>query len=156
METTEKKKNWFVRHKIITGVIVVIVVLVVIGATGGSKTNTSTPNTNQTQGPTKIVEATKISVTELADDFDSNQVAAEKKWGGKFVEFSAEITNITDSGLSFSKVASKEFSMTQISCGIKDKNQLLTLKNGETATVRGIVGKQTIGVIDLSNCEVVE
>ena len=46
--------------------------------------------------------------------------------------------------------------MTQISCGIKDKNQLLTLKNGETATVRGIVGKQTIGVIDLSNCEVVE
>ena len=106
METTEKKKNWFVRHKIITGVIVVIVVLVVIGATGGSKTNTSTPNTNQTQGPTKTVEATKISVTELADDFDSNQVAAEKKWGGKFVEFSAEITNITDSGLSFSKVAS--------------------------------------------------
>lgn len=156
MEETGKKKNWFVRHKIITGVIVVIVVLGVLGSIGGSKTGTSTPNTNHTQEPTKAVEATKISVTELADDFDSNQVAAEKKWGGKFVEFAAEITNITDSGLSFSKVASKEFSLTQISCSIKDKNQLLTLKNGETATVRGVVGKQTIGVIDLSDCEVVK
>jgi len=133
-----------------------LIVLGVIASAGKSGTNTSTPNTNQAQEPTKAVEATKISVTELADDFDGNQVAAEKKWGGKFVEFSAEITNITDSGLSFSKVASKEFSMTQISCGIKDKNQLLTLKNGETATVRGIVGKQTIGVIDLSDCEVVK
>lgn len=43
----EKKQNWFVRHKIITGVIVVIVVLGVIGATGGSKTNTTnTPSAN--------------------------------------------------------------------------------------------------------------
>jgi hypothetical protein len=132
-----------------------LIVLGVIASAGKSGTN-STPNTNQAQEPTKAVEATKISVTELADDFDGNQVAAEKKWGGKFVEFSAEITNITDSGLSFSKVASKEFSMTQISCGIKDKNQLLTLKNGETTTVRGVVGKQTIGVIDLSDCEVVK
>lgn len=133
-----------------------LIVLGVIASAGKSGTNTSTSNTSQTQEPTKAVEATKISVTELADDFDSNQVAAEKKWGGKFVEFSAEITNITDSGLSFSKVASKEFSMTQISCRIKDKNQLLTLKNGETATVKGVVGKQSIGVIDLSDCEVVK
>jgi len=133
-----------------------LIVLGIIVSAGKSGTNTSTPNTNQAQEPTKAVEATKIAVTELADDFDGNQVAAEKKWGGKFVEFSAEITNITDSGLSFSKVASKEFSMTQISCGIKDKNQLLTLKNGETATVRGVVGKQTIGVIDFSDCEVVK
>jgi len=133
-----------------------LIVLGVIASAGKSGTNTSTSNTNQAQEPAKAVEATKISVTELADDFDGNQVAAEKKWGGKFVEFSAEITNITDSGLSFSKVASKEFSMTQISCAIKDKNQLLTLKNGETASVRGVVGKQTIGVIGLSDCEVVK
>lgn len=98
----------------------------------------------------------KITVRELADDFDANQVAAEDKWNGKLVEFSAEISNITDSGLSFSNVASKQFSLAQISCRIKDKSQLLPLKNGETVTVQGRVGTQTIGVIDVSDCVVVQ
>lgn len=156
MEETGKKKNWFVRHKIVTGIIVVIVVLGVIGAAGGSKTDTSTPNTSQTQEPTKAVEATKISVTELADDFDSNQVAAEKKWNGKLVEFSAVVSNITDSGLSFTNIGSKQFSLTQISCNVSDKQSLLSLKNGESVTVKGTIGKQTIGVIGMTDCEVVK
>lgn len=137
---------------------IIFVGFIVLGviANAGKSGNTSTSGSNQAQTPTKAPEATKISVTELGDDFDSNQVAAENKWNGKFVEFAAEVTNITDSGLSFSKVTSKDFSMTQISCRTKDKSQLLTLKNGETATVKGVVGKQTIGVIDLSDCEVVK
>lgn len=133
------------------------VVLVVIGAiasSGGSETKT---NTSDATGNTQEVKvATKVSAAELADDFDSNQVAAEAKWKNQLVEFSAEVTNITDTGLSFSKVASKDFSLAQISCKIKDKNQLLSLKNGQTVTVRGVVGSQTIGVIDVRECEVVE
>lgn len=79
-----------------------------------------------------------------------------QNWGGKYVEFSANVTNITDSGLSFTNIASKDFSLAQISCLIKDKQQVLSLKNGQTVTVRGVVGKQTIGVIDVSDCEVVK
>jgi len=74
---------------------------------------------------------------------------------GKLVQLSAEITNITDTGLSFS-VASKQFSMAQISCRVTDKQQPLALKNGQTVTVKGVVGGQTIGVIDVSNCSVVQ
>lgn len=98
----------------------------------------------------------KIKASELADDFDANQVAAEAKWKDKLVEFSSEITNITDSGLSFGKVSSKEFSMTQISCRTNNKDQLLSVKNGETVTVKGIVGGQTIGVIDVKDCVIVK
>ncbi len=116
---------------------------------GGSKTSSST-------SPTPAPVAEKINVDKLADDFDANQVAAEATWKGKLVEFSAKVTNITDSGISFANIGSKDFSLVQISCRIKDKQQLLTIKNGQTVTVQGIVGKQTIGVIDVSDCEIVK
>jgi hypothetical protein len=131
-----------------------LVILIAIGALSSGKGDSGGSNSNVS--PTPAPTATKITAKQLADDFDANQVAAEANWGGKLVEFSAKITNITDSGLSFASVASKQFSFTQISCEIKDKKQVLSLKNGQVVTVRGIVGKQTIGVIDLNNCEVVK
>ncbi|MEK6840208.1 MAG: hypothetical protein AABX72_04650, partial [Nanoarchaeota archaeon] len=97
-----------------------------------------------------------IKAQELADDFDANQVAEKDKWKGKLVQFNAEITNITDTGLSFSNIGSKQFSMVQISCKITDKQQLLTLKKGQNVTVKGVVGGQTFGVIDVSDCSVVK
>ncbi len=135
------------------GVILVIIVIASIGGSGNKSGNQPTAtNSNQ---PTAAPVAEKISVKDLADDFDGNQVAAEAKWKNKLVEFSAQISNITDTGLSFTNVATKQFSMAQISCKVQDKQQLLPLKNGQTVTVRGIVGTQTIGVIDVSKCEVV-
>jgi hypothetical protein len=138
-------------------VIGAIVVLGVIGsAIGGNKNQTATDQSSTTQKVKTTEEVMKISARELVDDFEENQVAAENKWSGKLVEFSAKITNITDYGLSFMNVGSKDFSFAQISCRVKDKNQLLPLKKEQTVTVRGTVGKQTIGVIDVSDCEVVQ
>lgn len=135
-------------------VLIVIVGIIVLGVIAGSGKGGSKTSTSSSPTPAPVAE--KVTARQLADDFDENQVAAEAKWQDKLVEFSAKVTNITDSGLSFSNVASKDFSLAQINCRIKDKQQLLTLKNGQTVTVRGIVGKQTIGVIDLSDCEVVK
>ncbi len=134
----------------------IVIVFIVIGlfAAGGSKSNNPSQNTAGAS-PTPRV-ATKVTARELADAFDENQVAAEANWGGKYVEFSAKITHITDSGLSFTNVASKDYSLAQISCRIKDKEQILAVKNGQTVTVRGVVGKQMIGVIDVSECEIVQ
>lgn len=143
--------------KFLKWVLIILVVLIVIGAVSGNKGGSSSSNTQTTNTtPTPAPEAQKITARQLADDFDANQVAAEKNWGRKLVEFKAVVTNITDSGISFGNVASKQFSMAQISCRIKDKNQLMELKNGQSVTVKGVVGKQTIGVIDLSDCEVVK
>lgn len=153
-------RSWPKKHPIIT----VLLVLLIIGivTSGGSKgkkngSNTQLPQTKneETAKPTEV-EVIKISALELGDDFDANQVSAEKKWQGKKVEFSAKISNITDSGLSFQNITSKDFSITQISCRIKNKEQLLPLKNGQTTTVRGIVGTQTMGVIGVNDCEVIE
>lgn len=146
------QRGWFKKHPILT----IILALILIGIIGGAKGGDKSSQQGSSPSPTPALVAEKINARQLADDFDENQVAAEAKWDGKLVEFSAKVTNITDSGLSFSDVASKDFSLAQISCRIKDKQQLLALKNGQIVTVRGIVGKQTIGVIDVNDCEVVK
>lgn len=145
------------------GFIALIVIGSIGAALGGSdKNSTSQNNSSQTQTSNQpqeqevAKEPEMITAQQLADAFDANQVAAEKEWGGKYVQFSAEISNITDSGLSFTNVGSKEFSFTQISCRVSDKNQLLSVKNGEVVSVKGTVGSQTIGVIDVKDCEIVK
>jgi len=157
------QRGWFRKHPILT-VLLIIFVIGIIGAVaggGGDKSSTGTKQTSsqeskQSPEPKQVQEPMKITAQELADDFDSNQVAAENKWKGKLVIFSAEVTNITDFGLSFSEVSSKEFSMTQISCKVADKQQLLALKNGQNVTVEGIVGSQTIGVISINDCQIIQ
>jgi len=135
---------------------VVLIIIGVVSSAGKSGNSQKSGSNGTSQEKQQVQEPTVIKAQELADDFDANQVAAENKWKGKLVQFSAEVTNITDTGLSFSKVASKEFSMAQISCRVTDKQQLLSLKNGQTVTVKGVVGCQTIGVIDVSECQVVQ
>lgn len=160
------QRNWFRRHLILTGILVLFIIGIVgtVGSGGNKNSGQSTTSGNKnnqaaitTTNEVKVTPAPeKISARDLADDFDNNAVAAKDKWMDKFVEFSDQISNITDSGISFSNIASKQFSMTQISCRVQDKQQLLPLKNGQTVTVRGIVGSQTIGVIEIKNCEVVQ
>ncbi len=139
-------------------VFVGLIIIGVIASAGksGSTTPTSGSNntTTQKQEEQPVKEAAQVTAAEIADDFDGNQVAAESKWNGKYVQFTAVVSNITDSGLSFTDIGSKQFSLTQISCRISDKQSLLSLKNGESVTVKGTIGKQTIGVIDMTNCEV--
>lgn len=113
------------------------------------------PNYQPARTPVQPANPTVISATRMGDDFESNQVAAEKKWGGQFVQFTSTVTNINSSGVSFGKVTS-QFSFTQISCRVKDESSVLSLAKGKPATVRGIVdGDQLLGVIGLNECEIV-
>lgn len=130
----------------------IILLLIIFGTRGRNKSQQTSPVATPTPAPV----AMQITAKQLADDFDANQVAAEANWEGKLVEFNAEITNITDTGISFGNIASKQSSLTQISCAVTDKEQLMSLKNGQMITVQGVVGKQSIGVIDVSNCKVIK
>ncbi len=151
------QRNWFAKHPILTGILALVIIIIVFGVIGsGNKNNTQSTTTSSNNVAKPAPTAEKINVRDLADDFDSNQVAAEAKWKDKLVEFSSQISNITDTGISFYNVATKQFSGTQISCRIQDKQQLLPLKNGQTVTVKGVVGSQTIGVIGVDDCEVIK
>ncbi len=155
------QRNWFARHPIMTGLLGLIVLVAVVSAFGSSgkkdSNQTSGNQTTSVAGEEKPkVEAMKINARELVDEFDANQLAAEAKWKNKPIEFSAEISNIADYGISFAKIgASKEFSLTSISCRASDKQQLLSLKNGQTVTVQGVVGSQSLGIIEVNDCKVI-
>ena len=147
------QRNWFARHKILT----VILGLIVIGFIGGAGSSTQTPSTSTSNSKlAKPVDPIVVDTKSFGDEFDANQVAAEKKYKNKLVQFSSVISNITDTGLSFHGVSSKEFSLTQISCTISDKNALLSLKNGQMITVKGTVTGQSFGVIQLEDCSLVQ
>jgi hypothetical protein len=105
--------------------------------------------------PSRPAAPTTISATTMGDDFERNQPAAEKKWGGQYVQFTAPVGNITSSGVTFTDVTS-QFSFTQISCVVSDENSVLTLAKGAPATVRGVVSDdQVLGIITLNRCEIV-
>lgn len=97
-----------------------------------------------------------IKVKTLGDAFEANKLAAEQEWGGRFVQFTAKVGNINELGVTFTDVTTK-YSFTQISCALTDESQALKLTKDKPATVRGVIGEdQFLGVISLTNCEVVK
>ena len=100
-------------------------------------------------------DPTVIKVKKMGDDFEANQLAAEKKWGGQYVQFTAPVGNINSYSVSFTDVTTK-FSFTQVSCRFEDESAVLNLAKDKPATVRGIVDDdQLLGVIGLNQCEIV-
>jgi hypothetical protein len=88
----------------------------------------------------------------FAKEFDSNQVAAERKYKGRRVKVTATVRNITDGTLSFSTLRTDILSMTQIACRLKDPDAVLKVTNGQRVTVVGTVGSQTLGVVEFKDC----
>jgi TM2 domain-containing membrane protein YozV len=153
------KLEGYEKNKVLAIVVTLVILVLGIGASAMNSSKTNTINTQSSVTPEasqeQKQEVMKIDVKTLGDAFDANQVAAEKEWSGKLVEFAAEITNINEGRLSFAgDITSDEYSMTQISCELKDEDQALNVQNGQTITVQGVVGEQTIGVISLGDCTV--
>jgi len=147
-----KRKSWFARHKVLTVIGVLIVLAIISSGSNGNKT--ASKNSGGT--PTPSATPMAVDAKAFADEFNANQVAAEAKYKDKVVQLTATISNITDSGLSFQNVSSKEFDLTQISCNTSNKDELISVKNGQSVTVKGKVSGQTVGVINLSDCSIVK
>jgi len=154
------QRNWFLRHPIIS--FILFISILSLFTMDSSGTNNPTNNSSQSTESATINTIKedpkvpiKVNVFDLGNAFEDNQIAAEKEWNGKYVEFSAQISNITDGGISFYNVSSKEFLGATIRCNIKNEDQLLTIKNGQTIKVRGTVQGQSMGIIKVEECEVV-
>jgi hypothetical protein len=164
-EQKEKKGNWFMRHKLITGIII-LVVIIGVASSGGSSESTSsntgsgTPSTQEKQAQTITYEKTDTKA--MIEAFDNNQLAAEKQYKDKYVEITAQIKNISEdivgtSFLSLEPVNAGDFYVgTTIKCSFKNSDDLLSVKNGEKVTLKGKVKEQSLGIISIDECQIAE
>ena len=90
----------------------------------------------------------------FGDAYDKNKVAADKKYRDRKIQITATLTNVNDDNLTFGKVTTDDFSLTQISCRLQNEGQAEVVENGKKYTITGIVSGQNFGVIGLDDCAV--
>lgn len=163
----EKKKNWFARHKVLTAILIVVGIGI-IGSSGnksGQTTNTSQPATTSasaTPEPAKEIAYETVDTKAFIAEFDGNQLSAEEKYKDKHIEFKGVIKNISEDidgtpYLSLEPLAAGQYYVgTSIKCSFKDKAAVMNVKNKQTVTLRGKVNTQSLGIITINECSIVE
>jgi len=152
-----KPKNWFMRHKIIT-VLLVIFVLGIIGSAmgGGDKSSYSSSQNNavkQQDEPPIVVTASKM----LAD-YEANGVAADALYKNKIVEVSGTIKDISKDILDTPYIALESGDMIfSVQCMFdkSDQSELASLSKNTKITLRGKVSGK-LGNVLVKDCSIVE
>jgi len=152
-------RSWFSKHPILT-VLLVLFIIGIVASAGGNKKSSSTTNKTDNQTTAQKIEAMKVDALEFVTEFDKNQLTAEEKYKEKLVELTAVIKNISEDiagspFLSLEPVGNKMFGTT-IKCIFSDKSQLTTLENDNNVTIQGIVENQSLGIIQLKDCQILK
>ncbi|EKD94436.1 MAG: hypothetical protein ACD_26C00051G0001 [uncultured bacterium] len=154
-------RNWLVRHKIITGILVLFGLGIISSALGNTDSTNNSNSTNYL--PNKNVEANqvveipiKITAIELANAYEKNEVKADKDYKGKTLEITGTIKEIgTILSQTFIVLSSgKEFSITDIQCFFDDQAQIdkiAELSKGNQITVQCKVDGKSLNV-GVRNC----
>ena len=164
-DNKEKKGNWFMRHKIITGIIILVVIIGVASSGGSSQSTSSSSGSGSStaqEQQAQTITYEKTDTKAMIEAFDNNQLAAEKQYKDKYVEITAQIKNISEdivgtSFLSLEPVNAGDFYVgTTIKCSFKTSDDLLSVKNGEKVTLKGKVKEQSLGIITIEECQIAE
>jgi hypothetical protein len=166
----EKKKNWFARHKILTAIIAIVVIIGFAGSGGSSPSSETSDNSNteaksdnkENVAEEKMMTYEEVNTQVMIDAFDDNQLAAEKTYKDKPVQITAKIKNISEDimGTPFLSLepsnADDYYFGTTIQCLFENEDDLLSVSNGQLVTVQGIVKEQSLGIIGIRECKIVE
>lgn len=167
------QRNWFGRHKIMTGILVIIVILGIMGAIGSSGKNGSNANTGTTansasnaapaNSPTPVATQAPMVVdaTALVGEYDKNKLSAQDKYTGKVVQTTAYIGNISSDitgsyYLSLNPGNDQAYFGTSIQCYFNDKSQLTSLSKGQSITVAGTMQDMSLGIVEIKDCSIVK
>lgn len=150
------------RHKIITGIIILVVIIGIASSGGSSQSTSNSGSGTPTAQEQQSITYEKTDTKAMIEAFDNNQLAAEKQYKDKHVEITAQIKNISEdivgtSFLSLEPVNAGDFYVgTTIKCSFKNSDDLLSVKNGGKVTLKGKVKEQSLGIITIDDCQIVE
>lgn len=160
------QRNFFMKHKIITA-IVVIVVLGGIGSAmgGGSKSGSSTASTAQTSSSNTSttkpitnsneqpkVQALQVTAQQMLEVYKANEVKGDATYKGKLVD----VTGVVDSvgvtlGQTYVTLSDgDEYAVQTVQCFIKKEDAEIAkagdLQKGKTITIEGTVDGLSLNV----------
>lgn len=133
-------------------IIIAIVVLAAIGAAVGGgndddegtvATNTagSTETSTETPEPQEEISYTKVSVSQMMNDLETNAMNASDTYKDQYLEITGRLANIDSSGKYISLLPEdEEYAIIGVQCYIQNDEQKTTvssLSTGQTVTVRG-------------------
>jgi hypothetical protein len=145
------QRNWFMKHKILSGIIVIVVIAAINSAVGRNKNapNPTAPNTpGATSTPAPVIN---VTAPDLAKAYEDNEVNADKNYKNKTVLISGKVSDI---GVVLDQTyvvlsAEKEFAVTQVQCFFQDKpeiDKVATLKKGDNVKIQGVVEGKSMNV----------
>lgn len=157
---------------VVIGIIVAVVVLCgvcgivsLLMSKGSTNTTQTNSDTNSTTSVSEVnVEEPKIEIIDVdmnnfVNEFDTNQIAAEKKYENKAIKTNGYVTNISEDFLgniyfSVKPVNDEYYFGTTVQCFPKNEDIVLNIVNGQQINYSGNVKEQSIGIIVLDNCEI--
>lgn len=93
-DSKEKKGNWFMRHKILTGILVLIVFIVVVSASGGDSSSSGSSNSGSKQEQSQKQEKITAKIGEQVQSgdlaFTVNGVKEYQSLGNTFTSKDAQ------------------------------------------------------------------
>lgn len=138
------QRNWFVKHKIITVILVLVLIGVISGGAKGNNTTTDsstssnkTTNTN-TPKPSPII----VKTDTLIDALKENELNASNTYKDKYVELTGKLSVIDSSGkyIGLSPI-NDDYSLRTVMCYItqEQKDIVAGLKKDSLVTVIGTI-----------------
>ena len=134
------QRNFFVKHKIITGILVLVIIGIGSAMGSGGKSNTTTAPNSSVAVATQQPKATPMVVTadKLVADLKGNPLNASETYKGKYIEVTGQLASIDSDGKYFSiSPMNDDFSFTNILCNITPEQK---------ATVSKFTSKQKLTV----------
>lgn len=140
---------------IIFGFFLVLIILIVV-------TNPSKDNQNQgtTTNQAAVQEAAyKVTVKQIMDEYEKNELAADQKYKGQIIEVTGKIGSIDKeiTGKPYVTLKYGEYDIFSVQClfGRNEGDLLLNLTKGSTITLKGKVGGK-LGNILVEECQIVK
>lgn len=157
------QRIFFMKHKILSGIIILFLISAIGAVLGGGDNEDNTIAEADSSEVSQIEDVKEelvpeiiISAPELVNAYESNEVKANKEYGGKVVEVSGEISDISIMlGKTFVILSSgQDFSLSDVQCFFDDEVEISKIENlskGQQLTVVGTVDGKSMN-IGINNC----
>lgn len=139
------QRNFFVKHKVITFILIIIVLSIIAVANGENEVNNGN-NTIPTQGSVieqpNNEEIIEVDYNTLHKEYMDNPIAADAKYKGKILSLTGNVDSIDreiagNTYITFQVGASYDFQNIRITFKKSEEEKVAQLKKGQTVTIKG-------------------